>query len=146
MTFPEHLKAESERGQVLISAAMIDDLLLRTLVAFLIEGGSADKLLTGFNAPIGTLSARIEMTAASEVPRARPQGGAAARQGACRPPLVAVEPDDRLAPGQGGDGDGRHPSGAVTGAGPGSGARPRHIRTPGGNISDHTSHKDTGRL
>lgn len=43
---------------------MTDDLLLRTLAAFLIEGGSASKLLTGFNAPIGTLSARIEMAAA----------------------------------------------------------------------------------
>lgn len=64
MAFLEHLKAESERGQVLISAAMIDDLLLRTLAAFLIEGGSAHKLLTGFNAPLGTLSARIEMAAA----------------------------------------------------------------------------------
>jgi mannitol operon repressor len=64
MAFLDHLSAESERGQVLISAAMIDDLLLRTLAAFLIEGESADKLLSGFNAPLGTLSARIEMAAA----------------------------------------------------------------------------------
>ena len=64
MAFLDDLNAESERGQVLISAAMIDDLLLRTLAAFLIEGGSADKLLSGFNAPLGTLSARIELAAA----------------------------------------------------------------------------------
>jgi mannitol operon repressor len=64
MAFLDHLNAESERGQVLISAAMIDDLLLRTLTAFLIQGESADRLLSGFNAPLGTLSARIEMAAA----------------------------------------------------------------------------------
>lgn len=60
MVFLEHLNTESERGQVLISASMIDDLLLRTLKSFLIEGKSSDKLLTGFNAPLGTFSARQE--------------------------------------------------------------------------------------
>jgi mannitol operon repressor len=64
MAFLEQLKAESERGEVLISAAMIDDLLMRTVAAFLIEGASANRLLSGFNAPLGTLSARIEMAAA----------------------------------------------------------------------------------
>jgi len=62
MTFLEHLNQESERGQVLISASMLDDLLMKTLQAFLIKGRIADKLLTGFNAPLGTFSARIEAT------------------------------------------------------------------------------------
>ena len=47
---------------MLISASMLDDLLMKTLQAFLIKGQSADKLLTGFNAPLGTFSARIEAT------------------------------------------------------------------------------------
>jgi DNA-binding MltR family transcriptional regulator len=60
MVFLEHLSQESERGQVLITASMLDDLLLQTLKAFIIEGSSADKLLVGFSAPIGTYAARIE--------------------------------------------------------------------------------------
>ncbi len=62
MVFLDHLDQESERGQVLISASMLDDLLMKTLQAFLIKGRSADKLLTGFNAPLGTFSARVEAT------------------------------------------------------------------------------------
>lgn len=64
LTFLDHLNAESERGQVLIAATMIDDLLGRTIAAFLIEGESAAKLLSGFNAPLSALSARIEIAAA----------------------------------------------------------------------------------
>ena len=60
MAFLDHLQQESERGQVLISASMLDDLLMKTLQAFLIKGRSAERLLTGFNAPLGTFSARIE--------------------------------------------------------------------------------------
>lgn len=62
--FLEHLNAESERGQVLISASVLDDLLQRILEAFLIEGDSAAKLLSGFNAPLGSFSARIAAGAA----------------------------------------------------------------------------------
>ena len=56
----EHLNRESERGQVLICSAFIDDLLVKVIHAFLIEGPSANKLLNGFNAPLGSFSARIE--------------------------------------------------------------------------------------
>jgi hypothetical protein len=62
MAFLDHLIQESERGQVLISATMLDDLLMKTIQAFLIRGRSADKLLDGFNAPLGTFLARIEAT------------------------------------------------------------------------------------
>lgn len=57
------IRGESPRGAVLISAAVIDDLLSRTIEAFLVEGFT-NRLLTGFNAPLGTFSARIEMAAA----------------------------------------------------------------------------------
>ncbi|MCH7692683.1 MAG: transcriptional regulator [Proteobacteria bacterium] len=60
VAFLEHLKIESERGQVLISAAMLDDLLMQIIQAFLIKGDSANKLLSGFNAPLGSLSSRVE--------------------------------------------------------------------------------------
>lgn len=60
--FLDHLRQESERGQVLISASVLDDLLVKALQAFLIEGHSAEKLLNAFNAPLGTFSARIEAT------------------------------------------------------------------------------------
>jgi len=62
MAFLNHLNQESERGQVLISASILDDLLMKTLQAFLIRGRSADKLLAGFNAPLGAFSARVEVT------------------------------------------------------------------------------------
>ncbi len=56
--FLKELNKESERGAVLISAAMIDDLLERTILAFLMDHAEAKKLLDGFNAPLGTLAAR----------------------------------------------------------------------------------------
>lgn len=62
LVFLEHLNNESERGQVLICASMIDDLLMRILQAFLIDGKSSSKLLIGFNAPLGSFSARQEAT------------------------------------------------------------------------------------
>jgi hypothetical protein len=58
--FLEQLRKESERGEVMISASVLDDLLRKTVEAFLVVGGSAEKLLTGFNAPLGSFSSRIE--------------------------------------------------------------------------------------
>jgi mannitol operon repressor len=55
------LNKESARGQVLISASMLDDLLKRTAKAFLRDCDSADRLFSGFNAPIGTFSSRVEL-------------------------------------------------------------------------------------
>jgi len=56
--FLDLLNKESERGAVLIAAAMIDDFLERSILAFLVEHQDTKKLIEGFNAPIGTLSAR----------------------------------------------------------------------------------------
>jgi hypothetical protein len=56
--FMKELNKESDRGAVLISAAMIDDLLERTILAFLLENEKTKRLLDGFNAPLGTLAAR----------------------------------------------------------------------------------------
>jgi hypothetical protein len=38
---------------------MIDDLLERTILAFLVDTPEKDKLLTGFNAPLGMFSSRV---------------------------------------------------------------------------------------
>src|SRR5689334_4375929 len=56
--FIEELNDESERGTALIANAMIDDLLLQCIRAFLIQHKLTDRLLKGFNAPLGTYSAR----------------------------------------------------------------------------------------
>ncbi len=50
-----------ERGLVLSLAAFAEDALGDLIAAFLIQGDQADSLLTGFNAPLGTLSARLKM-------------------------------------------------------------------------------------
>lgn len=65
---PDHLKElkaflgefhkESERGAALLAGSMIDARLTEVLRAYLIEGKATDKLLDGFNAPLGTFSAR----------------------------------------------------------------------------------------
>jgi hypothetical protein len=52
------LNRESDRGSVLISTAMLDDLLQRTIQEFLIEHPNTAKLTEGFNAPLGSFSAR----------------------------------------------------------------------------------------
>ena len=52
------LNSESDRGSVLISTAMLDDLLQRTIQSFLIEHSDTVKLTEGFNAPLGSISAR----------------------------------------------------------------------------------------
>jgi hypothetical protein len=57
--FLAELNKESDRGAVLISAAMVDDLLSKCLTSFLIEHEDVESLLEGFNAPLGTLSARM---------------------------------------------------------------------------------------
>lgn len=50
-----------ERGLVLSLAAFAEDALGDLIAAFLIPGDQADSLLKGFNAPLGTFSARIRM-------------------------------------------------------------------------------------
>jgi hypothetical protein len=53
------LHSESERGIALIAATMIDDILERTILAFLVDHKDTGRLLDGFNAPLGTFSSRI---------------------------------------------------------------------------------------
>ncbi|MBB5509532.1 transcriptional regulator [Paraburkholderia atlantica] len=62
--FLPELNNESDRGMALIATSFIDEQLKRTLSAFLIERADSEKLLEGFNAPLGTFSARIAATAA----------------------------------------------------------------------------------
>jgi mannitol operon repressor len=57
--FLEELNKESDRGAALVSAAMLDDMLEKIILAFLIDSKDTKKLLSGLNAPLGTLSARI---------------------------------------------------------------------------------------
>ncbi len=57
--FLDELNKETERGAALISAAMIDELLGASVLAFLVDHSDTKTLLEGFNAPLGTLSARV---------------------------------------------------------------------------------------
>jgi mannitol operon repressor len=57
----EALQSESQRGGVLLGAAMLDDCLLKLLKGFMIDNAEdkVEKLLSGGpNAPLGTFSAR----------------------------------------------------------------------------------------
>jgi DNA-binding MltR family transcriptional regulator len=58
LAFLPKLAKESERGMVLIGTSFIDELLKRTLLAFLVEDSQCVKLVDGFNAPLGSLSTR----------------------------------------------------------------------------------------
>ena len=58
MKFLSALNEESERGAVLISLSMLDDQLRQIIHAFLLDQPRTKPLLEGFNAPLGTLSAR----------------------------------------------------------------------------------------
>jgi mannitol operon repressor len=58
-SFLEELNKESDRGAALVSVAMLDDLFKKIILAFLIDNKDTPKLLSGFNAPLGTFSARI---------------------------------------------------------------------------------------
>jgi mannitol operon repressor len=56
--FLDEMNGESPRGAALTAAAMLDNLLKDIIAAFLIPGEATDALLEGFNAPLGTQSAR----------------------------------------------------------------------------------------
>lgn len=53
-------REEDERGLALSVAAFSEDLLGRLLLAYLRDSKSASELVDGFNAPLGTFSARIK--------------------------------------------------------------------------------------
>lgn len=59
MPFLDALNAESSRGAVLVACSFLDRQLEEIIAAFLQDGKDSAKLLTGFNAPLGTFSARI---------------------------------------------------------------------------------------
>ncbi|WP_426436038.1 transcriptional regulator [Bradyrhizobium genosp. P] len=55
----EELNGETDRGVALVATSFLDKLLTDALAAFMLRNESNDKLLSGFNAPFGTLSTRI---------------------------------------------------------------------------------------
>jgi mannitol operon repressor len=68
---PPHLKEfaeylpemnkESARGQVLLSASYLDELLKRTLVAFFVDDPRHTQIIDDANGPVATFSSRIRM-------------------------------------------------------------------------------------
>jgi mannitol operon repressor len=52
--------AESPRGAVLVACAFLDEQLRTIIDAYLVESSEKGLLLEGFNAPLGTFSARIK--------------------------------------------------------------------------------------
>lgn len=59
MDFLADFNKETERGTALAAAAMLDEQLARIIEAFLIPNNGSKALIDGFNAPLGTFSARI---------------------------------------------------------------------------------------
>lgn len=57
----DKLNDETPRGAALLACSYIDELLKNIISAFLIESKEATKLVDGFNAPLGTFSARTAM-------------------------------------------------------------------------------------
>ncbi len=57
-SFLPKLNEESDRGMVLIATSFIDELLRRTLLAFMIEGKTGVSLVEGDRAPLGTFATR----------------------------------------------------------------------------------------
>jgi mannitol operon repressor len=53
--FLPELNKETDRGMVLFATSFIDELMRRTLLAFLLESETSSSLVEGFNAPLGSL-------------------------------------------------------------------------------------------
>ncbi len=56
--FLPELNKETDRGMVLIATSFIDELIRRTLLAFLLESDTSSSLVEGFSAPLGSLATR----------------------------------------------------------------------------------------
>lgn len=56
-----HIVTETDRGAIISAAAALDDALVDLLTAFLRANASSEKLVTGYNSPLGTFSSRIAM-------------------------------------------------------------------------------------
>jgi len=59
--FLSEFQKETDRGAALVGAALIDTRVERTLRGHFVNKRIADELLSGGNAPIGTLSARMKL-------------------------------------------------------------------------------------
>jgi mannitol operon repressor len=57
--FMNEFNKESDRGAALVAASMLDEQLQKILSNFLVEGSESKELLVGFNAPLGSFSARV---------------------------------------------------------------------------------------
>lgn len=60
LPFLDTHNAESPRGAVLVACSFLDEQLRSVIDAFLVEASDKAQLLEGFNAPLGTFSARIK--------------------------------------------------------------------------------------
>lgn len=60
LPFLDTHNAESPRGAVLVSCSYLEEQLRAVIVAFLVPGSEKNVLLEGFNAPLGSFSARIK--------------------------------------------------------------------------------------
>jgi mannitol operon repressor len=55
---------QDDRAAALVAAAMLDDRMRDILMGFLLQGKESKALLDGFNAPLGTFSARVSACSA----------------------------------------------------------------------------------
>ena len=60
--FLREFNRDSEKGAVLSAGAYLDQRLVEILNSFFVDSKESNELLLGFNAPIGTFSARIKAT------------------------------------------------------------------------------------
>jgi len=60
LPFLKELRSESPRGQVLIAAAYLHEMLKRILLGYMREVSEAGELVSGHHAPLGTFDARTE--------------------------------------------------------------------------------------
>lgn len=58
-SFLATLNQESDRGSALVTASILDELIKEILQAFLVQSRTSKELLDGFNAPLGSFSARV---------------------------------------------------------------------------------------
>lgn len=60
LPFLDTHNAESPRGTVLVACSFLDEQLRTIIDSYLVEDSEKEQLLDGFNAPIGSFSARIK--------------------------------------------------------------------------------------
>lgn len=65
--FLEKFNLESDRGAVMIAASMMDDLMRQIVIQEFKRPAEAKELTEGYNAPLGTFSARLTMCFAMDI-------------------------------------------------------------------------------